>query len=62
MLKCRNPNCNTWWKNENERDKHENYHCHVTTEEKQYFQEQNIDIHEINRTSNIKFGLPFKNN
>ena len=48
LIKCRNEGCNTTWKNNAERDKHEKYHCHIDEEEKQYFT-KNINENQLNR-------------
>ena len=46
--------------NENGRDKRENYHCHLSQEEKNYFSDGKCHDNKLGRTSNTKFGIPNK--
>ena len=57
LIKCPTPNCNSWWNNELELNKHLQYHCHLTSEEKDFFQ-INEDETQLNRKKTTHIGLP----
>ena len=50
--------CNSWWKNEDELKKHQNYHCHLSYAEKEYFNIGDMDSTTINRKLTDQAGLP----
>ena len=54
---CPNPDCNTWWINDTELNKHINYHCHLTINAKKYFNFNNNNGF-TNRRNPRETGLP----
>ena len=36
MIQCENENCNTWWENTKELQKHQEFHCHLKNDDGNY--------------------------
>ena len=60
MIQCPNSNCDTWWKNQHELNKHQNFHCRLKNDEKLYFNSLNSSINKLDRRNNNDYGLPNK--